>query len=370
MSPPRQAGSSDWSHRARLAEISVSRRHLAWFPGGHLARVADPASWRQRWFVEYHYWWQVQLLDCLLDAQARQPDRHRQGLIRSLPRALWVRNGFSWINSYFDDIAWLALALGRAAAWGLGHPRAQRLIEQRLYDAWPAQGAGIPWRVGCDFRNTPANSAMAIVMARAGHHRRAREVLDWMDAELRDETTDLFFDGLHDDGREEKLFTYNQGLIVGAELELVRRGDSPGRLYRLVEAVHHGLTDNGVLIGVGGGDGGLFGAITVRYLADVANRLPGTDSTARRVRSLASEVVLSSAEAAWHNRIIGPNGLYFGPDWGVPAELPRRRPWVVRRVGRFPEPTPSVPPEQDLSVQLAGWMLMEMAAVVAGNFQR
>jgi len=60
--------------------------------------------------------------------------------------------------------------------------------------------------------------------------------------------------------------------------------------------------------------------------------------------------VLDSAEAAWRNRGVADGGPVFGPEWTVPA-----RP-----------PAPGLP-ERDLSVQLSGWMLLEAAAVLAGD---
>jgi hypothetical protein len=92
-----------------------------------------------------------------------------------------------------------------------------------------------------------------------------------------------------------------------------------------------------------GGDGGLFNGILARYLADAALRRPALAAAARRI-------VLASAAAAWQGRVELPGGPVFAQDWRRPARPPR--PGLA---------------EADLSVQLSGWMLLEAAAVLAGD---
>ena len=118
---------------------------------------------------------------------------------------------------------------------------------------------------------------------------------------------------------DRRIFTYNQGLVIGAELERVLAGGDPGRLHDLVAAVAAGVATDGVLAGCGGGDGGLFAGITARYLAAVARDLPGADERARRTRALAADLVLASADAAWANRVEDDSGVFFGADWTAPA---------------------------------------------------
>ena len=65
---------------------------------------------------------------------------------------------------------------------------------------------------------------------------------------------------------------------------------------------------------------------------------------------MAARLVLDSADAAWRNRGVADGGPLFGPQWTVPA-----RP-----------PGPGLP-EQDLSVQLSGWTLLEAAAVLSDD---
>ena len=63
------------------------------------------------------------------------------------------------------------------------------------------------------------------------------------------------------------------------------------------------MTEYGVITGGGGGDGGLFNAILARYLAFVVVNLSWETHEDLRARELAAQIVLSSAEAAWNNRL-------------------------------------------------------------------
>lgn len=355
--------SESWSERAADAETDILRRHLRrtpWYPSAALGVLSHPAVLRHRLFLDYGYWWQAHLLDCLIDAQLRAPQPWRLATITRLPLALRRRNWGRWLNRYNDDIAWLALAMGRAESLlGVDPTPGRAVIAQALYNAWrdDAAGGGIPWRRGDSFRNVPANGSMAIVMARVGRIRRASEALDWIHDHLFDNDTSLVREGIRPGDVDPRIFTYNQGLVLGAELELVQRGRADAsRLATMVTAVSERLATDGVLHGCGGGDGGLFAGITARYLAAIAVELPGDEDAAQSTRRQATRLVLASAEAAWRNRAQGTDGLYFGPDWARPATTPSRR-GVVGRGG-----APSEPAERDLSTQLGGWMLVEAAA--------
>lgn len=398
-------GSDRWSARASVAEQAVCARHLRalwWLPGTRLGVVAWPAKYRQRLFHgRWHYWWQAHLLDCLLDAQLRAPSMARRHLIERLIRGIRLRNAWQdtrtqvlrdtrtralrdtrtranlrntgWTNAYYDDIAWLGLALRRAAAVaGVHRAGALREIISRLHAGWTSDGGGgIWWRVGSDlkgdlkgdlkddFKNVPANGPAAILLARSGgaaNLRRAIDVGDWITAELVDPDTGLVWDGLrvNADGRirtkEKHVYTYCQGVYLGACLELaVVTGDDVwlGRAARTVTAVVEHLVDaGGVLRCHGGGDGGLFTGILARYLALAAVELPATEQATKR---RAARLVLTSARAAWRHRSIAAGGPVFGMEWAGDRSASAAAP-------------PNAP--VDLSVQLSGWMLCEAAALV------
>ena len=335
-----------WAGRAAVAERSVVARHLqrvrVW-PLGWLMRTAWPPTPSHRWHEPLHYWWQAHALDCLVDAELRAPSAARRRVIRAWPRAQYVRNGARGTNEYHDDIAWFGLALERAGRLGLGNARGLRAIVARLRAAWvDDELGGIRWRGGDEFRNAPTNPPAALLFARVGYRGLAHWGVRWMERRLRRDDG-LLRDGIRADGPAKALYTYGQGLYLGALHELGERGAARAT----VGAIREALTDDGVLRGAGDGDGGLFAGITARYLA-----LAGGE-----------DVVVASAEAAWANRAETSSGILFGPDWGVPARVPTAR----DALGANQRPdgvTAAAVPERDLSVQLSGWMLMEAAALV------
>jgi len=341
---------SSWTQRAEQAEDAVLHNHLRrlWgLPGTTLGVVAWPATLAARSFARWDYWWQAQLLDCLVDAFDRAPSAARRSRVTSVARGVRLRNFGSWTNAYYDDMAWLGLALHRAdAVVGVRRPAAMGTLVGELEAAWCDEaGGGIPWRRGDVFRNVPANGPAAILLARTGNVDRARATADWIDAHLLDPDTGLVYDGLRPgDVLETTTYTYCQGVVLGAETELaLRTGDARHgrRVHRLVDAVVQHLSVDGVLPGAGGGDGGLFAGILARYLALVARQLPGRSTVDVQARTTAKDLVLSSAEAAWTHRGEVDGRPRFGQSWERPAGT-----------------------ERDLSVQLSGWMLLEAAVVL------
>jgi predicted alpha-1,6-mannanase (GH76 family) len=347
-----------WAARAAVAERAVSTRHVrrVWaIPRTRLGVAGWPISARSRLHVNWNYWWQAHLLDCLVDAQLREPTPARASVLARMATGVRLRNFGFWTNDYYDDVAWLGLALLRASEV-VKYPvqRPVSKIVAQLRDGWTDHGGGgIWWRRNDDFKNVPANGPAAILLARwsrAGGERsdaqRARAMTEWMDKSLRDPSTDLLWDGLHvnDDGSvreiEKTIYTYCQGVFLGACLEL----GEDDMAARTVTAIATHLAEDGVLPGRGAGDGGLFGGILARYLAQAARKLNGQPA------EIAAWLINTSAEAAWRNRALVKTGPLFGPEWSQPAVSPRSA------------KDPRL--ERDLSVQLSGWMVLEAAALL------
>lgn len=355
-----------WSNRAASAEAAIVTRHLRplWqLPGTQLGVVGWPSTRKDRLFGTWHYWWQAHLLDTLVDAQVRDPRPQRVEQIRRQIRGHRTRNFGRWTNQYYDDMAWLALAMERAGRLaGVQRPAALSTLEHQLVSSWmPDLGGGIPWRKQDRFFNAPANGPAGIFLARRGNLRRAQQMADWIEDTLIDPDTHLVFDGLKAGSLVRAQYTYCQGVVVGLETELaVRTGDDRhiARVRRLVAAIGDQMTTAGVLAGAGGGDGGLFAGITARYLALAATALRD-DSCAGTAR----DIVLSSARAAWDNRQSVDGLPLFGAFWDRAPEVPRRGAAAGKRIGGAV--TESVVPERDLSVQVSGWMLMEAAHTVS-----
>lgn len=362
--PARGPARGRWAARAGAAERAVHTRHLLprWaLPGTRLGRVSWPAGGMGGVAGgQWHYWWQAQLLDCLLDAYRRSPSPWRRNTVAALVRGVRLRNLTGWVNRYHDDIAWMGLALQRSAALaGVRRPRAELAIAHRLRIGRGPDG-GMRWRVGDDFVNVPATGPAAIFFTRRGNLGLAGSLADWIVEHLIDPDTGLVYDGarVRPDGSvrtvERKVYSYCQGVLLGACVELAAATGQrrwAEQAERMVHAVAGQLTDDGVLRGHGSGDGGLFTGILARYLALAAQSaaLAGAGSAVgpSAGQVVARRLVLDSAEAAWQNRTVAAGGPVFGPQWTVPALPPRR--------GRA---------ERDLSVQLSGWMLLEAAAAL------
>lgn len=361
-----------WANRAASAETAIAKRHLRrlWLlPGTQLGVVGWPPTRRDAAFGTWHYWWQAHLLDCLVDAQVRDPAPQRLSSITRQIRGHRVRNNGRWTNSYYDDMAWLALALERADRLAnIERAGALKTLAEQLVKSWvPEDGGGIPWRKQDQFFNAPANGPAGIFLARYGDRlRRAQQMADWIDETLIDPETHLVFDGVKGGSLVRAQYTYCQGSVLGLETELaVRTSDErhPARARRLIAAIDEHMAPGGVIRGAGGGDGGLFSGITARYLALAATALPGDSDEDAAARDTARTIVLASAQAAWDNRQTIDGLPLFSAFWDQTAEIPAGG----GKGARFIEGAvhSSAMPERDLSVQLSGWMLMEAAHTVS-----
>lgn len=359
--------SQQWDTRAASAEAAIIRRHLRrlWqVPGTQLGVVGWPPTRKDRVFGSWHYWWQAHLMDTLVDAELRDPQPERVERIRRQIHGHRTRNLGRWTNNYYDDMAWLALALERAGRLaGVQRPEALRTLAAQLVDSWaPEDGGGIPWRKQDQFFNAPANGPAGIFLARYGQLPRAQQMSDWIDDTLIDPKTHLVFDGINDGSLVRAQYTYCQGVVVGLETELaVRTSDDrhARRVHRLVAAVAENMAPRGVLVGGGGGDGGLFAGITARYLALVTTELPGDTEEDDVARNTARDIVLASAAAAWENRQTVDGLPLFGAFWDRPAELPAGGGKTAAFANGMVHASHAA--ERDLSVQVSGWMLMEAA---------
>ncbi|WP_369046395.1 glycoside hydrolase family 76 protein [Sinomonas puerhi] len=393
---------STWAERAQAAADSVNEgfgHRLAGFvPGTWIGSIARPAR-RIGWpWDPWHYWWQAHYLDCLVDASWRQlgtgphnampetPQRTARDPSSEEPRELRLawdllrgirgRNFLQYRNAFYDDMAWLALAAGRADQLterirhrGLRNARtAMRVLGGQLASADTADGGGgLYWNTKRIFKNTPATSPAALFFARTGERERAQALVDWLGATLFDPGQGLYLDGinLNNDGTTELMtdvWTYNQGPVLGA---LVALG-GPANLARaeaLIAAIDTHLTigwethdgaRGRTLRGDGAGDGGLFMGILARYLT-VAAVNPSLSTAAR---DTAKRLVLDTAEALW-------SGAEERP-----APKDRRRGGTYWTFPQTPGHAASdeYPPGSrvELSTQLQAWMVLEFAHQLTG----
>jgi predicted alpha-1,6-mannanase (GH76 family) len=380
-----QPDGSRWPERANEAARSLTRHfgaRLLFLPGTHLGAVVRPSASRGNLFHPWHYWWQAHYLDCLVDAGFRElatgvrfdgGNRPSAGRLASrLVTAIRLRNFFRVTNSFYDDMAWLALATQRLQTLaeqsrrrGRGrNARIQRKLELQFDSASTSDfGGGTFWNTARDFKNTPATAPVALYYARSGRRDRAQALIDWLDARLFDAGRGLYLDGIRlREGKEvleDGIYTYNQGPVLGALLEL---GGTPNlaRVAVVVDAIDRHLTVPAPALGTspcvlrceGTGDGGLFTGILIRYIALVARDARLSEAT----RGTARRLVLDTAEAFWTGRLLREDpGHAVGNDgwliFSIHAHIPAAQTYGTSAA-------------VELSTQLQAWMALEAAATL------
>lgn len=401
---------TNWAERADVAARSVTHlfgQRLYFLPGTHIAATARPSGRIENLRRPWHYWWQAHYLDCLVDAglrelgrAGRQPEKFDGGtrpsagqLASRLVTGIRLRNFLTFVNHYYDDMAWLALSTLRlerlAEAGRRPSPRRQERIRKSLtlqFDTASTEdlGGGTFWSTKRDFKNTAATAPVALYYARTGNAAKAQALLDWLDARLFDPARGLYLDGIRirstgETVLEDAIYSYNQGPVLGALLELGGTANLE-RAATVVRAVATHLTlpaaegsttpanetdpgntprpaDSTVLRCEGTGDGGLFTGILTRYLALAATdrRLP------QDVRTTAAGLVTGTAGALWSGRRL------------IAAGEP------LARHGRAGDPVFSSEPRRpaaetyppgaavELSTQLQAWLALEAAASAAAG---
>ena len=394
MTPAENSTAPDWSFRANEAARSVTRlfgQRLFFLPGTHIAAIVRPSGRLKNLARPWHYWWQAHYVDALVDTGRRElgtdgrpgtrfdgGNRPSAGRLASrLVTGIRLRNFLTVVNNYYDDMAWLALStlrlenLARDSRKAAGRRRNAKVLQSLTLQFDSAStddlGGGTFWSKKRDFKNTPATAPVALHYARTGQAAKAQALLDWLDARLLDPGQGLYRDGLRispggDVVLEGAIYTYNQGPVLGALLELGGEANL-ARAASLVGSVARTLTLSVALPGRSGtvlrcegtGDGGLFTGILARYLALAAvdARLPaGT-------RATAAMLVNDTAEAFWEGRRVLSAGEPLARKGGrilfsTRPELPARH--------TYPEGT-----AVELSTQLQGWMMLEAAAAIANN---
>jgi predicted alpha-1,6-mannanase (GH76 family) len=305
-----------WDGRRALFRVAAGRRFR---PG--------PPHW--------HYWWQAHALDAVVDAADRAGAPPGPATVSAHVGGILRRNGGRIGNDYHDDMAWMALALLRAAERGSDTDALVSELWRHIKAGWDEKHRGIVWRRNDTYTNTPANAPTAVLAARLYRRGRdptdlgwARAIDDWLQETMVDPDTGLVWDGIHPDtdpGPSRELYTYNQGTVIGVGVELHRvTGDVDHlvRAARTAQAVVDRFVrpEDGLLPDEGSGDGGLFKGILVRYLGEfvlAGSALPA-EAPAADVGRVVNEVVdmLRKNGAA----VVASGGdRPVGPDWANPA---------------------------------------------------
>ena len=308
-----------WSEAADAAQRVLADRF--WHPRFGIYQ-RSPGRRRLAVRLEWDYWIQAHALDVTVDAAARTGSTALRDRIRAHVAGIVRRNGGRIVNRYYDDMAWMAIALLRAdEVAGADTSALVRELWTDIRAGWDEKHGGIVWRRDDPrpYTNAPANGPAAILAARL--HRRygdpadldwARRIAGWLQESLVDPGSGIVWDGTHpyeDQNVDRTVWTYNQGTVVGAEVQLWQlTGDRAhlDRARRTVTATLSRYGESGFPT-EGAGDGSVFKGILARYLGDLVKADP---EGSQRVRvALASSGTTVAAAA----------GAPVGIDWQHPT---------------------------------------------------
>ncbi|MBB1286009.1 glycosyl hydrolase family 76 [Flavisolibacter sp. BT320] len=306
----------------------------------------------------FHYWPQAHGLDILVDAYLRTGNAEYKNYMDKWFTGVNRKNGNTFINEFYDDMEWNALAMLRAFE-ATGDQKYKTVVDGLWTDiknGWnTTMGGGIAWRKAMPYyKNTPANAPAAILAARlykktnnADDLAWSKKIYTWLKDSLYNKSTGWVYDGMNSDNDGKRnttwKFTYNQGTFIGAAVELYSITNDAGYLNDALQAANFTLTDNtltnftdNLLRDEGGGDGGLFKGVFVRYLTQLI-MAPGMVSSDKQRYAT---YLKHNAQMLW-NAGTDKNYLLYGTYWKNPPGA-----------------------TTDFTTQASGAMLIEAAALL------
>jgi predicted alpha-1,6-mannanase (GH76 family) len=326
--PPPSAPGTDASSVARQRADAALETLLAryWRPDGYFAQTDAEGS------GPTEYWTSAQALDAVLDGAERNGPQAYAGIVASLydrqERAGWTRD-------WFDDEAWMGLALLRAYEL-VGErrylDRAVSLAEDIAASA-PDAGCcgsspgGLWWDRAHTQKATAANAGAAILAARLAERtgearwlELAKATYGWWLANMVDGATGQVADHVTASGEKVSWrFTYNEGTMIGAAVALHRATGEARYLADARRIAAFAISSETRPTPVGpvlfdgaacSGDCEQFKGIGHRFLAELLAEDPGVPGL--------GALLDADAEAVW-TLARAPETGTFAVDWGGPA---------------------------------------------------
>ena len=340
-------------HWVKIADSSITSLNHHFWNSAKYYQNATPDD------GQFHYWPQAHALDVLVDAYLRTNNAQYVNYMNDWFEGVKVKNGNTFLNEFYDDMEWNALAMHRAyratndAKW-LTESLA---LWEDIKTGWNAtMGGGIAWRKSqLGYKNTPANAPACILAARlytetgsSDYLTWAKKIYVWQKETLVDPETGLVYDGSNSNGDGAVQtdpgwsFAYNQGTFIGAALELYAITNENAYLQDAIRTannmiVHEVMSPSGIMRSSDNGDGGLFNGIGVRYLT----LLILNESTPSGARENYVAYLQKNAETLWLKGTERPK-VIFNHNWNT---LPGTTGY--------------------LNPQLSGCMLMEAMALLS-----
>lgn len=194
-------------------------------------------------------WWNsANALTATIDYALATGDHQNNWIIDNTYKLNLDAQDGNFTNEYIDDTGWWALAWIRA--YDLTGKK--KYLETAAYDVdymWSTHsdvcGGGVLWNRNKTYKNAVTNELM--IKAAASLHNRmkgdqkylamATENWDWMMSSGMINSDNMINDGLTDDcaNNGQTTWTYNQGIILGAAVELAEATGDDGYLTRAAE---------------------------------------------------------------------------------------------------------------------------------------
>ncbi len=310
--------------------------------------------------TEFHYWPQAHALDVMLDAYQRTSDSKYKQIMDQWYQGVPQQQGDTFLNDFYDDMEWNALAMLRAHQT-VGDEKfltSTKDVWEEIKTGWTdVGGGGIMWAKHTPrSKNAISNSPASILASRLYKLTGEEEYLDWahktydfVKNNLVNRQNGAVWDHMEvsQDGevdiQKDWIFTYNQGVFLGAALELYEITGESRYLNDAIKSADYtlnNLTDGNtrLLVDEGTGDGGLFKGIFVRYLTELILE----EDLSESVRNRYVAFLEHNAETLWKEGTNKSDVLYSS----------------------FWNDKPANNAEIDLTVQLSGSMLIEAAALL------
>lgn len=279
----------------------------------------------------FNYWWNANGIDALSDGYQRTRSNTYKTRMKNLLYGIKATNGNTYINYFYDDMEWMAISCLRA--YQLTSDTAYLNAVNILYTdiqtgIHPERGGAIQWNKGTpNGFNACANAPAIIFFARlyqqtgnAATLTQAQNAYTWMKSVLVNPTTGEVYDG-YDAGTNTVntnpgwIFSYNVGTWIGAALELYQVTGNATYLNDAILTANYAV-NNKLAGGVfytnetGGGDGGLFKGIFLRYFTLLARE----GALSATTRATYVNAIKTSAQAL-NGRGINPANLLTNPNW-------------------------------------------------------
>lgn len=237
---------------------------------------------------DFQYWPQAHALDVMIDAYARNNNLTYKTTINQWYDGVKKGNGNTFLNQFYDDMEWNALAMLRAynITSDEKFKTAATDVWKDIQTGWNTNaGGGIAWKKDQPYSKNACSNGPACILA-ARLYQQFNDVKDkewaikiygWEKEYLFNTSNGAVSDNIDSRTGEIKttwIFTYNQGTFIGSALELYKITGDKGYLNDAVKAADYTLnnlvdSNDRLLKNEGTGDGGLFKGIFIRYFTQL-----------------------------------------------------------------------------------------------------